>query len=81
MNREEAEINNLPLFFVVYRSPKIILTNIHKNQKMIVIPSQQIIRLMMNDLIRYYLITALFNHLFMNLKNRDGFAAFPRVSC
>jgi hypothetical protein len=48
---------------------------------MIVIPSQQIIRLMMNDLIRYYLITALFNHLFMNLKNRDGFAAFPRVSC
>jgi len=29
----------------------------------------------MNATIQYYLVAALFNHLFLNLKNRDGFAA------
>lgn len=42
---------------------------------MIFIPSQNIIHSVMNAILRNILITALFNHLFLNLKNRDGFAA------
>jgi len=34
----------------------------------------------MKATIRYYLVTALFNHLFLNLKNRDGFAEFLPIS-
>ncbi len=37
---------------------------------MVFIPSQHINLSVMNAI----LITALFNHLFLNLKNRDGFA-------
>ena len=42
---------------------------------MIFIPSQDIIHSVMNAILRNILITALFNPLFLNLKNRDGFAA------
>lgn len=41
---------------------------------MVFIPSQTIIHSVMNVLLKNILITALFNHLFLNLKNRDGFA-------
>jgi hypothetical protein len=39
------------------------------------IPSQKIILSLMNAMINYYFISALFNHIFLNLKNRDGFTA------
>ena len=49
------------------------MTNNHRNQKMIFIHSQHINHSIMNAIIQYFSVTALFNHLFLNLKNRDGF--------
>jgi hypothetical protein len=47
---------------------------------MVFIPSQNIIHSVMNAILRNILITALFNHLFLNLKNRDGFNRFLSTS-
>lgn len=42
---------------------------------MIFIPSQHINHSFMSAIFQYFLVAALFNHLFLNLKNRDGFTA------